>query len=813
MSWHFLQGQMARPRPVQIGVIMQQYDLYNVLAGIDPGSLTYDEWTWVGMAIKTEGGTWQDWDDWSARDQQRYHPGECEKKWMSFNGSATPRTMGTLVQLAKEQGWEPPRQDRPATKNIIYDDWDFVLPAPDKDYRIAATKSVDVQVPMEAPDNWNPAQQIIDYLNSLFFPEETIAYVLQSSPREDGGYAPKGSGIYSRTAGEVIDDLRHKPLEEALCGVYDRDAGAWIRINSFDGKGISDANVVTYRHVLVEADDWSIEDQLALYTAMELPVAALVNSGGKSLHAIVKVDATTRKEYDERVDFLFTVLEKNGLEKKARRNRNLSRLSRLPGIERGGAKQYLVATHKGKASWTEWRDWLEQENDNLPDFENWETLANNPPPLADELISGILRKGHKLLLAGPSKAGKSFLLLELALAVLEGKDWLGWRCKKGKVLYVNLELDPASCTHRLLTLDDVLGCSPAERKGLDLWNLRGLAAPLNVLAPKLIRRAIKYKYDLVILDPIYKVLTGSENEAADMAAFCNEFDKICRELGAAVVYCHHHSKGEQGQKASRDRASGSGVFARDPDAIIDLIELQISDEQRDSYISMTIARAMQDWLNHHLENWETLCSDPADWESERKLWESVAHALTTDQRAKLTGTRERTMQRLKKVSAWRVEGTLREFAPPDPVRIWFQHPLHVLDQEGMLTKARAAGEEPPWTQGRSKKRPTGASSENTDHQTVQIALASLTQLGSAKTASLSDLEESTGLSKSALDRVIKRNSFCVEIADGMIMSRQDFAAAARDSGKPYNEFAAEMGLKGIKNPKQQITKWVKKLDD
>ena len=33
--------------------------------------------------------------------------------------------------------------------------------------------------------------------------------------------------------------------------------------------------------------------------------------------------------------------------------------------------------------------------------------------------------------------------------------------------------------------------------------------------------------DAIIIDPIYKVITGDENSASDMAAFCNQFDKIC----------------------------------------------------------------------------------------------------------------------------------------------------------------------------------------------------------------------------------------------------------------------------------------------
>lgn len=71
--------------------------------------------------------------------------------------------------------------------------------------------------------------------------------------------------------------------------------------------------------------------------------------------------------------------------------------------------------------------------------------------VAPALISGVLRQGHKMLLAGPSKAGKSFALIELALCLASGKPWLGrFECAVGKVLYVNLEVDRASCIHRFI---------------------------------------------------------------------------------------------------------------------------------------------------------------------------------------------------------------------------------------------------------------------------------------------------------------------------------------------------------------------------
>lgn len=49
-------------------------NLLEVLEKIDPSKLNYLEWTQVGMALKYEGYTANDWDVWSSKDHERYHP-------------------------------------------------------------------------------------------------------------------------------------------------------------------------------------------------------------------------------------------------------------------------------------------------------------------------------------------------------------------------------------------------------------------------------------------------------------------------------------------------------------------------------------------------------------------------------------------------------------------------------------------------------------------------------------------------------------------------------------------------------------------
>ena len=268
--------------------------------------------------------------------------------------------------------------------------------------------------------------------------------------------------------------------------------------------------------------------------------------------------------------------------------------------------------------------------DELPDMQPLSDFKDDPPPLPEELIAGILRRGHKMLISGSSKAGKSFLLMELCIAIAEGRPWLGFACRKGRVLYVNLEIDPASAVNRFFKIYEALGIKPLNADSIVLWNLRGHAVPLDQLVPKLIRRVRDQRFDAIIIDPIYKVITGDENNASEMGAFCNQFDKICTETGCSTIYCHHHSKGSQGMKRAMDRASGSGVFARDPDAQLDMIQLELSDDIKNNV-------------------------------------------------------------RDGNATAWRLESSLREFPNIQPVNFWFEYPVHRVDSGDLLGGMPAQG--------------------------------------------------------------------------------------------------------------------------
>lgn len=605
-------------------------DLRELLEYIDPSQCSYDEWLNVGLALHQEGYPMFVWEEWSADDGERFHEGECAAKWESF-GRYTGKlvTGATITQMAKENGWTSKHKFE-NNEALSFDS--IVLATTPEQYQVVDKNWIeesDVHIPKSYPLEQRK-QDIVTYLTTLFEPEEHVGYVVNTFALPDGKQSPT-MGNYSRTVQQILDGINGTTQLENVFGTFNKEMGAWIRFNPIDGKGVKNDNVTAFRYMLLESDNMSLGKQKAILEQLELPIAAMVFSGGKSIHAIVKVDAYSYEEYRKRVDFIYSIAQKNGF-KPDKKNRNPSRLSRMPGVMRGGNPQFLMATNIGKENYKEWEEWIASVNDDLPEPEELDVLWDNMPDLAPPLIEGILREGHKMLIAGPSKAGKSFALIQLCISIAEGKPWFGFDCTQGKVLYVNLELDRASCLHRFKDVYEALEQQPTNIGNISIWNLRGKSLPMDQLAPKLIRRAQKRNYKAIIIDPIYKVITGDENSADQMANFCNQFDKVCTELKCAVIYCHHHSKGSQTGKRSMDRASGSGVFARDPDALLDLLELELENMNEDK---------LQD--------------APID----------------TSQ-----------------CTAWRMEGTLREYPKFKPVDLWFEYPIHKVDTNGFLAMAQ-----------------------------------------------------------------------------------------------------------------------------
>jgi hypothetical protein len=150
----------------------------------------------------------------------------------------------------------------------------------------------------------------------LFKPGELLNVVTDFELDANNKPRPAGKGIT-------------RPREEWLAsGLPACKAGGWMRMNPVDGQGVADSNVTSFRFALLECDTLPLDLQLRLLARLPLPVAMILKSGKRSLHAWIQVDAPTLDDYRARVTKMLELLAPVGVDTK---NKNASCLSRLPG--------------------------------------------------------------------------------------------------------------------------------------------------------------------------------------------------------------------------------------------------------------------------------------------------------------------------------------------------------------------------------------------------------------------------------------------------------------------------------------------------
>lgn len=187
------------------------------------------------------------------------------------------------------------------------------------------------------------------------------------------------------------------------------------------------------------------------------------------------------------------------------------------------------------------------------------------PPV---LVEGMIHRGTQLMIAGASKMKKTWFTMQLGMAIATGTDFLGHRTNRGKVLVVDYELMAPFLLQRVQEVARATGFSGGDNfhvMSLEkvLWDPAGL---IDFLRSR--------DYAFISLDPLYKLMGArSENDGAEVADLLAEIDSIIHGTGATVGITHHHRKGKLSDVSPIDRASGSGMLARDPDTIINISKL------------------------------------------------------------------------------------------------------------------------------------------------------------------------------------------------------------------------------------------------
>ncbi|MCQ2120557.1 MAG: AAA family ATPase [Fibrobacter sp.] len=349
-----------------------------------------------------------------------------------------------------------------------------------------------LSIPWPASD-WR--KDLAKLLEALFAPDETVEFKVADTP--------------AATTELVSNIVRQDDAIKKAMKTFDAPDGALICVNAIKGGANAIDERWRYRYVMVDNPKMSLAKQLAYYKALNLPCAALVNTGTNSVQAWIKIDGRDVEDYNERVDFLFRTLANQGFRVDPG-NRNPAMMVRMPGVLRNGKQQYLIGLDQGAKTYDEWQEWVEYSLDGNPLIELASDSESAPKKDAG-VIANMLQLGEFFLFTAPPKSGKSHALLDLALSICHGADWLGNATTPNDVLFINYDLTRASFLNRLHAIAAQRDMDPFTPR-FGFLNLRGVAlSPLETaqLIAKRVEGAKKmedHDYRVIVIDPISAIL-------------------------------------------------------------------------------------------------------------------------------------------------------------------------------------------------------------------------------------------------------------------------------------------------------------------
>jgi hypothetical protein len=194
------------------------------------------------------------------------------------------------------------------------------------------------------------------------------------------------------------------------------------------------------------------------------------------------------------------------------------------------------------------------------------------PPEPDQLLTDTCDRGDKITIIGSSKQRKSFFMIQMALSLASGINFLIWKnCTPRRVLLIQFEVKEGHYHKRIRNMADALDISDEIlQDNLQIINARGLGINGADGILKLHDIAKEHDAEIIIFDPLYKVMNGNENSAEAFKPILDAFDSMAEDTGAAISYVHHDAKGVAGERDIIDRGAGSNILGRDYDACIAL---------------------------------------------------------------------------------------------------------------------------------------------------------------------------------------------------------------------------------------------------
>lgn len=204
------------------------------------------------------------------------------------------------------------------------------------------------------------------------------------------------------------------------------------------------------------------------------------------------------------------------------------------------------------------------------------------------LVNGIIREETTVFLSAKEGTGKSFVALELASCVAEGRDFFGHEVGQGDVLYVALERG-GDQRERLEALRDGKGVNPDCINFLDEQLSFNVPEDETYFVEKVKSSGIKPK--IIIIDTLRAAFSGDENSSSVAQETMNAFSRIKKEFGATILILHHVN--------AFGKSRGSSAFIGAADTELFMQESRSKKTQK-VYLTVRKQNNGKKWLQHTL---------------------------------------------------------------------------------------------------------------------------------------------------------------------------------------------------------------------
>ena len=252
------------------------------------------------------------------------------------------------------------------------------------------------------------------------------------------------------------------------------------------------------------------------------------------------------------------------------------------------------------------------------DFLKWK--PNYPKAI---IGGGVMYPQSKVLVYGKKDSLKSMLAMSLGTSLTTGFPWSNLAIEgKQKVVYLQSEIPHLLLHKRIQKMVSAWrtenGSVEEIEEKMYVWTEPFLKLDSGAGLSMLTKVLATLKPDVLIIDPLYKALSGNIMDPNSVRLLVDSLDKIIGQFNVSLILIHHTRKGtldeQPGDFDSSDDMLGSAVFSWWADTIIKVVRKGGNPEQDIVTLSFDKVRHAEDVIKPRrvLFNRETLLFTPSD---------------------------------------------------------------------------------------------------------------------------------------------------------------------------------------------------------